>query len=71
VAWDEAGGFFSPNHVPLLVLNAGVRPGTRLSRPADHYALLRTAEELLGLRPLGAAARARSFAAGFGLVRRS
>jgi acid phosphatase len=45
------------NHIPTLVLGAGVRPGDRPER-VDHYAILRTIEDLYGLAPLGAAAQA-------------
>ncbi|WP_433042904.1 alkaline phosphatase family protein [Dactylosporangium sp. CS-033363] len=48
------------NHIPTLVAGAGVTPGDRAER-IDHYAILRTIEDLYGLPPLGAAARATPF----------
>lgn len=43
VVWDE----YTP--LPVLVLAPSVRPGTTVTVGFDHYALLRTTEELLGL----------------------
>jgi hypothetical protein len=66
ITWDEndAGG----RRVPLYVVAPSVRPGTRATGAFDHYSLLRTTEELLGLRPLlGKAAGAPSMRAAFGL----
>jgi hypothetical protein len=37
------------------VIAPSVPAGVRLSTPFDHYSLLRAAEELLGLRLIGAA----------------
>jgi phosphatidylinositol-3-phosphatase len=45
------------NQILTLVAGAHVRPGTRPVR-VDHYAVLRTIEDLYGLPPLGAAASA-------------
>jgi phosphatidylinositol-3-phosphatase len=45
------------NQILTLVAGSGVRPGTRTER-IDHYTLLRTLEDLYGLSPIGAAARA-------------
>jgi chitodextrinase len=65
LVWDEASTG-SPR-VPALVMSPytmpGVQPGTRF----DHYSLLRTTEELLGLPLLGQAASAPSMRAAFGL----
>ena len=44
--------------VPGLALGTLVRPRSRLTRPLDHYGLLRTIEDGLGLRLLGESARA-------------
>jgi phosphatidylinositol-3-phosphatase len=70
ITWDEGGnargGETAGNHVPLIV----VSPYTHhrvYTAPANHYALLRTTEELLALPPLGNAAPASSFAKAFGL----
>jgi hypothetical protein len=50
VTWDEndAGGTL----VPLYVVAPSVPPGERVVSPVDHYSLLRTTEEMLGLAPL-------------------
>jgi hypothetical protein len=65
LVWDEASAA-SPR-VPAIVMSPyttpGVQPGTRF----DHYSLLRTTEELLGLPLLGQAASAPSMRAAFGL----
>jgi phosphatidylinositol-3-phosphatase len=59
VTWDE-GLDGSSNRVATVVVAPSVTPGTRASARFTHYSLLRTAEELLGLPLLGAAANARS-----------
>ena len=61
VVWDE----YSP--VPDLVIAPHTRPGTRYAGRADHYALLRTTEDLLGLSRLGHAGSAPSLRGPFGL----
>jgi hypothetical protein len=70
VTWDEGSGSgHHPSHVPLYVLSASTPPGTRVALPLDHYALLRTAEQLTGVAPpLGRASTAASFAAAFHLA---
>ena len=51
VAWDED----SP--MPNIVISPSTKPGTRVGDRVDHYSLLRTTEEMLGLQTfLGAAA---------------
>ncbi len=50
VVWDE------PTPVANLVIAPTVRPATVVTAPVDHYSLLRTTEEMLGL-PLLAGAR--------------
>lgn len=55
ITWDEGT---SDNHIATLVLSRFTRPGTTSSKPFDHYSLLRTTEELLGIGKLGAAATA-------------
>jgi phospholipase C len=77
LTWDEgvpehvtpcAGAGDDPGcHVPLIVVSPSIRPGTQVNDRYDHYSLLRTTEELLGLQPLGEAAQAQSMAAAFGL----
>jgi hypothetical protein len=55
VVWDE------PTPMPLLVVSPTTPAGATSSEPFDHYSLLRTTEELLGVPPtLGAAATATS-----------
>jgi hypothetical protein len=67
VTWDEDGGS-GANHVATLVLAPSVKPGTRAGAAYDHYSLLRTTEQLLGLtRFLGRAAAATSMRAAFNL----
>ncbi len=66
ITWDEADR--SANRVPTLVIAPSVRPGTVAREPFNHYSLLRTTEELLGLhRFLGGAASAASMRAAFGI----
>jgi phospholipase C len=55
IVWDE------PTPMPLLVISPTTPAGATSSQPFDHYSLLRTAEELLGVpTTLGAAATATS-----------
>jgi hypothetical protein len=57
LTWDEDDGK-TGNHVLTLVMSRRIRPNTRSGARFDHYSLLRTTEELLGVRArLGAAAR--------------
>ena len=54
ITWDESD---PANQVPLLVVGPSVARGGRISARLDHYSLLKTTQQLLGLRPLlGAAA---------------
>ena len=54
--------------MPLVVISPSIKPGTVARLPLDHYALLRTTEELLGLSPLlGHAAGAATMRPAFGL----
>ena len=57
ITWDEADGGLG-NQVPLLVVAPSITPGTTIAGRLDHYALLHTTEQMLGLPPLGAAAGA-------------
>jgi len=61
VVWDE----FTP--MPNLVVAPHTPAGTRFGGWADHYALLRTTEDLLGLSHLGRAASAPSLRGPFRL----
>jgi phospholipase C len=54
-------------HVATVVVSPTTEPGTTSDRYFDHYSLLRTTEDMLGLQPLGAARRAAGMAAAFGL----
>ncbi len=55
VVWDE------PTPMPFLAIAPAVHQGATVSEPVDHYSLLRTTEELLGIDTyLGAANRASS-----------
>lgn len=65
LTWDEGVG--SSNHMPTIVIGPSVPAGAVSHTRLDHYALLRTTEDLLGLGHLGAAASAPSMAADFGL----
>jgi phospholipase C len=54
-------------HVATIVISPSTKPGTRSAAPFNHYSLLRTAEQLLGLPLLGLAAGYPSMAPAFGL----
>lgn len=56
ITWDEDDGSAS-NHVPLIVVSPGAH-GAASARPYDHYSLLATVEDLLGVPRLGNAATA-------------
>ncbi len=58
VTWDEGVG--ADNQVATVVIGPTVPKGTRVSRALDHYSLLRTTEQLLGLPYLRAAATAKN-----------
>src|SRR3954451_5742424 len=67
LTWDEDDNS-TGNHIATLVVAPSVPKGTRSATAFTHYSLLRTTEELLGLRPLlGQAASARSMRAAFKL----
>jgi len=42
--------------IATIVAAGGARRGARLSTPVDHYSVLQTIEDLLGVRRLGGAA---------------
>jgi hypothetical protein len=66
VTWDESShGIPATQKIPTLVMAPSVFPGTIASKRFDHYALLRSTEQLLGLPLLGAAASAPSMRAAF------
>jgi len=61
VVWDED----SP--MPNIVVSPSTHPGTVSAASFDHYSLLRTAEEMLGLPLIGAASGANSMRSAFNL----
>jgi phosphatidylinositol-3-phosphatase len=79
VTWDEGSGGTQGEdcvnnatdqscHVATLVVSPTTIPGTKRGAVFTHYSLLRTTEQLLGIRTyLGQAATAKSMKAGFGL----
>jgi phosphatidylinositol-3-phosphatase len=55
-------------HIPILVVSPSTVPGTRSAVPCNHYSLLRTTEEMLGIPTyLGRARRERSMRSAFNL----
>ena len=66
ITYDEDDGS-SGNHIPTVVVAPHVAKGRRSATRFDHFSLLRTTQEILGLRKLAAAARARSMRSAFGL----
>ena len=61
IVWDE------DTPVPNVIVAPSVVPGTVYTGALDHYGLLRTAEEMLGLPCLNAACTAPSFRPPFNL----
>jgi phosphatidylinositol-3-phosphatase len=65
LTWDEGGsdrgccGGSNGGHIATVVAGPLVRRGARASGPLDHYGVLRTVEDSLGLERLGAARDAR------------
>jgi phospholipase C len=81
ITWDEgSGGSYGEScatnttdqscHVATLVLSPSIKSGSRSSTLFNHYSLLKTAEQLLGLPYLGHAADSStaSMVSAFGLV---
>ena len=66
ITWDEDDGA-AHQHIPTLVVSPATRPGTRSATAFDHYSMLATTEDLLGVPRLGAAAQATSMSGAFGL----
>jgi hypothetical protein len=62
LTWDEGSSdagccrLASGGHVATIVAGPGARRGAQLTTPADHYSLLQTIEDILGLRRLRNAA---------------
>ncbi len=78
IVWDEGEpGFVGENcvsknsdpscHVAAIVVAPSVKRGTQVSTSFSHYSLLKTIENLLGVREPGAASIATSMARGFNL----
>jgi len=69
ITWDEPDDFGTDpprDTIATIVIAPTVPAGTKVATRFDHYAMLRTTEELLGLSPfLGAAANAPSMRRGF------
>ena len=60
--WDE------PGVIPNVIISPSTRPGTTVDAPFDHYSLLRTTEDMLGIKSfLGRATSARSMRSPFRL----
>jgi phospholipase C len=55
ITLDE--GTDSANHVATVIVSPAIRPGTRSAERFDHYSLLRTTEQLLGMTTYLAHAR--------------
>lgn len=68
VTFDESGKDDSDDRVATLVISPSTAPHTRSGKWFNHYSLLRTTEEMLGLdRLLGEARRAPSMRGAFNL----
>ena len=65
LTWDESDGT-AANHIPTIVISPTTSK-IKNATPFNHYSLLRTTEELLGLSPLGKAATAASMRTAFHL----
>jgi hypothetical protein len=79
ITWDEGSGGYpiedcddststdNSCHVPAIVISPSTPAGTRSGTFFDHYSLLATTEQLLGLPRLGSAASAPAMTAAFHL----
>jgi phosphatidylinositol-3-phosphatase len=77
ITWDEGEGGSTSDcaanesdvgcHVATLIVSPSTPSGQRSGELFNHYSLLRTTEDLLGVSPLGRAAAASSMAHVFGL----
>jgi phosphatidylinositol-3-phosphatase len=77
ITWDEGDGGTTNDcatnesdvgcHVVTVIVSPSTPAGKRSGQLFNHYSLLRTTEALLGLSPLGEAARASSMVKAFGL----
>jgi hypothetical protein len=66
LTWDEDDSS-SSNHIATLVAAPSIVPGTVSATRFDHYSMLRTTEEMLGLGFVGNAASAASMRSALGL----
>jgi hypothetical protein len=66
LTWDEDDSSAS-NHIATIVAAPSTVPGTVSATRFDHYSMLRTTEEMLGLGFVGNAATAASMRGAFGL----
>jgi hypothetical protein len=66
LTWDEGAsnrgccGVAHGGHIATILAGPDVRAGARESAPLDHYGVLRTVEDVLGLARLGGSASARA-----------
>ena len=72
ITWDEGDDFSSTlpniNNIPTIVVAPSVPKGAKIATRYDHYSMLRTTEEMLGITSfLGNAASAPSMRTGFHL----
>jgi hypothetical protein len=65
ITWDEDDSSLG-NHVATILIAPSVKPGTQSSTLFNHYSMLRTTEEQLGLSLLGNGATATSMRGAFG-----
>jgi hypothetical protein len=66
LTWDEDDSSHS-NHIATVVAAPSVQPGTTSATTFNHYSMLRTTEEMLGLGTIGNAASAASMRSAFGI----
>jgi hypothetical protein len=66
LTWDEDDSGHS-NHIATIVAAPSIRPGRTSGRAFNHYSMLRTTEEMLGLGHIGKAASASSMRKALGV----
>jgi len=66
LTWDEDDSGHS-NHIATIVAAPAVKPGRTTGRAFNHYSMLRTTEEMLGLGHIGNAATAASMRRALGI----
>jgi hypothetical protein len=66
ITYDEDDGS-SANHIPTVVVSPYTAAGTRSAGRFNHYSMLRTTEDMLGVKHLAGAKKAPSMRAAFGL----